>query len=133
MICQKNLTFPCQKHYSQLRESIIMGDMNVNYLVENDGEVIKDIFTDSGFKQILNNPTHVTDQTSLLIDLIFVNNSQHISYKTVISAELSDHDLIVCARKVDNVKYESEKISYRDYKNYDVNVIKNELLNKNQD
>ena len=30
-----------------------MGDMNVNYLIENDHEVIKDIFTGSGFKQIL--------------------------------------------------------------------------------
>ena len=59
---------------SEKRESIIMGDMNVNYLIENDHEVIKDIFTDNGFKQILNAPTRVTDQTSSLIDLIFVNN-----------------------------------------------------------
>ena len=44
--------------------------MNVNYLIENDHEVIKEIFTDNGFKQILNTPTRVTDQTSSLIDLI---------------------------------------------------------------
>ena len=110
-----------------------MGDMNVNYLIENDHEVIKDIFTDNGFKQILNAPTRVTDQTSSLIDLIFVNNNQNISYKTVIPTGLSDHDLIACARKVNNVKYESETIRYRDYKNYDVNVINNELLNINWD
>ena len=54
-----------------------MGDTNGNYLIENDHEVIKDIFTDNGFKQILNIPTRVTDQTSLLIDLIFVNNNQN--------------------------------------------------------
>ena len=101
-----------------------MGDMN-----ENDHEVMKDIFTDNGFKQILNTSTRVTDQTSSLIDLIFVNNNQNISYKTVIPTGLSDHDLIACARKVNNVKYESETIRYRDYKNYDVNVINNELLN----
>ena len=44
------LTFSCQKHYNQLTvrrgESIIMGDMNVNYLIENDHEVTKSIFTD---------------------------------------------------------------------------------------
>ena len=51
-----------------------MGDMNVNYLIENDHEVMKDIFTDNGFKQILNTPTCVTDQTSSLIDLIIVNS-----------------------------------------------------------
>ena len=101
-----------------------MGDMNVNYLIENDHEVIKDIFTDNGFKQILNTPKRVTDQTSSLIDLIFVNNNQNISYKTVIPTGLSDHDLIACVRKVNNVKYESETIRYRDYKNYDLNVKK---------
>ena len=77
-ICQKILTFSYQKHYNQLivekRESIVIGDMNVNYLIENDHEVMKDIFTDNGFKQILNTPTCVTDQTSSLIDLIFVNS-----------------------------------------------------------
>ena len=118
---------------SEKRESIIMRDMNVNYLIENNPEVIKDIFTDNGFKQILNTPMHVTDQTSSLIDLIFVYNNQTISYKTVFPTGLSDHDLITCVRKVSNVKYESETICYYDYKNYDVNVINNELLNTNWD
>ena len=108
-----------------------MGDTNVNYLIENDHEVIKDTFTENGFKQILNTPTRVTDQISSLIDLIFVNNYQNISYKTVIPTGLSDHDLITCVRKVNNVKYESETIHYRDYKNYDVNVVNSELLNIN--
>ena len=118
---------------SEKRESIIMDDMNVNDLIENYHEVIKDIFVDDGFKQILNIPTRVTDQTSSSIDLIFLNDNQNISYKTVIPTELSDHDLIACVRKVNNVKYESETIRYRDYKNYDVNVINNELLNINWD
>ena len=118
---------------SEKRESIIMGDMNVNYLKENDHEVIKDIFTDNGFKQILNTPTCVTDQTFSLIDLLFVNNNQNISYKTVIPTRLSDHDLIACVRKINNVKYESETIRYRDYKIYDVNVINNEKKYKNWD
>ena len=108
-----------------------MGDMNVNYLIENDHEVIKDIFTDNGFKQILNTATYVTDQTSSLIDLIFVNSNQNKSYKTVTPTGLSDRDLIACVRKVH--KYESETIRYRHYKNYDVNVINNELLNINWD
>ena len=103
-----------------------MGDMNGNYLIENDHEVIKDIFTDNGFKQILNTSTRVTDQTC---SLIFVNKNQNISYKTVIPTGLGYHDLIAFARKVNNVMYQSETIRYRDYKNYDVNVINNELLN----
>ena len=113
---------------NEKREPIIKSDMNVNYLIENDHEVIKDIFTGNGFKQIRNAPTRVIDQTSL-IDLIFVNNNQNISYKTVIPTGLSDHDLIACVRKVNNIKYESETIRYRDYENYEVNVINNKLLN----
>ena len=91
-----------------------MGDMNVNYLTENYHEVIKDIFTNNGFKQILNTPMRVTDQTSSLIELIFVNNNnnQKISYKTVFPTGDSDHDLIACIRKVNNVKYESETIRF---------------------
>ena len=102
---------------SEKRESIIMDDMNVNYLIENYHEVIKDIFVDDGFKQILNIPTRVTDQTSSSIDLIFLNDNQNISHKTVIPTELSDHDLIACVRKVNNVKY-----GYRDYKNELLNI-----------
>ena len=102
---------------NEKRESIIVSEMNVNYLIENDHEIIKDIFTDNGFKQILNTPTRVTDQTSSLIDLIFVNKNQNISYKTLVPTGLSDHDLIACVRKINNVKYESETIHYRDYRN----------------
>ena len=133
----KNFDFSLSKTLqsidSEKRESIVMGFMNVNNLIENDHEVIKDIFTDNGFKQILNTPMRVTDQTSSLIDLIFVNNNQNISYKTVIPTGLSHHDLIACVRKVNNVKHESETIHYRDYKNYGITFINNELLNINWD
>ena len=90
-----------------------MGGINVNCLIKNDHQVIKDILTDNGFRQIFNTPTRVTDQTSSLFDLIYVNNNQNISYKTVIPTGISDHDLITCVRKVNNVKYESETIRYR--------------------
>ena len=98
-ICQKVLTFSCQKHYNQLI---------INYHGWHECKLPyrkwpwSIIFTGSGFKQILNTPTCITDQTSTLIDLIFVNNNQNISYKTVIPTGLSDHDLIACVRKVNN-------------------------------
>ena len=51
---------------SEKRESIVMGDMNVNYLIKIDHEVTKDIFTDDGFEQILN--THACYWSNLLIN-----------------------------------------------------------------
>ena len=85
-------------------------------------------------------PWHKNSQHTILLTLEttnswfwLVNNNQNISYKTVIPTELGDHDIITCVRKVNNVKYESETISYRDYKNYDVNVINTEFFNINWD
>ena len=48
----------------------------------------------------------------------------------VIHAGLSDHDLIGCVRKMNNIKYKSKTIHYRNFKNYDANTINNKLLNK---
>ena len=44
---------------SEKREPIINSDKNVNYFIENDHEVIKDVLINNGFKQILNTPTRV--------------------------------------------------------------------------
>ena len=74
----KNFNFFLSKTLQSIdnekRESIIMGDMNVNYLIENDHEVIKDIFTDNGFKQILNTPTRVTDIIILFSTYLTLTN-----------------------------------------------------------
>ena len=66
-----------------------MGDMNVNYLSKNEHSNIKNIFSDNGFKQIIDKPTRITDKTATLIDLIQVNNIERICYKTVIPTSKS--------------------------------------------
>lgn len=112
-------------------ETIIMGDMNVNYLSKNEHSNIKNIFSDNGFKQIIDKPTRITDNTTTLIDLIQVNYKERICYKTVIPTGLSDHDLIACVRKANGVTIPPETIRYRDYRRYDPSKIMNELQNEN--
>lgn len=91
------------------KESIIMGDLNVNYLIDNDHQEIKDIFKDNGFMQIIENPTRVTHTSATLIDIVQVNNKRNISYNSVIPAGLSDHDLILCVRKIHNITFACQK------------------------
>jgi len=78
-----------------------MGDLNVDYLVQNNYQEIKDIFKTNGFSQLLTTATRVTETTTL-IDVIQTNNASNISHKTVILSGLSDHNLIACVRKMNN-------------------------------
>ena len=45
----------------------------------------------------------------------------------MILSSLSDHDIIGCKRKVNNIKYSDSIISFRDYKKYDHTKINAEL------
>jgi len=65
--------------------------------------------------------------------VIQTNNTSNISDKTVIPPGLSDHDLIACVRKMSNSKYQSQTIRCRDFKNYNVDDINNDFINKNWD
>ena len=114
---------------STRKEIIILGDINVDYL-KTTHQSIKDAFILNGFSQLINAPTRVTETTATLIDVIQTNCKNNISYSTVIPAGLSDHDLIGCVRKMNNVKYQPITIHCRDYKNYNVDAVNNELLNK---
>ena len=48
-----------------------MGDFNVNYNSNSDNKEFKSIITANGFRQIVKEPTRVTDTLSSLIDLAF--------------------------------------------------------------
>ena len=111
------------------KETIIMGDLNCNYLNDNDHKEIKDIFTTNGFTQLLKTPTRVTATTSTLIDIIITSNPLNISGTSNICAGLSDHNLTACTRKINSVKYQPETIICRNFSNYRVDSINRELLN----
>ena len=106
-----------------------MGDLNCNYLNDNDNREIKDIVTTNGFTQLLKTPTRVTATTSSLIDVILTNNPLNISGCSNIIAGLSDHNLTVCTRKINSVKYQPETIPGRNFSKYCVDSINRELLN----
>ena len=55
-------------------ETILLGDVNVNYLVRNDNKEFKSILSLYGFEQMVQKPTRITESTKTLIDIIATNN-----------------------------------------------------------
>ena len=106
-----------------------MGDINIDYLKKDDHKVIKDIFAVNGYKQLLRSATRTTSSSATLIDVILTNEPSTITNSETINASLSDHDIIACVRKANNIKYEAETIKCRDFSRYNVDIINNELLN----
>ena len=89
--------------------------------------IIKEIITANGFKQIINEPTRVTDTTSSLIDLVFTNCPVNITQTHVIISSLSDHNMIGAVRKINNFKHPSRTIKCRNYAKYDHRKFRNDV------
>ena len=86
------------------KEVIILGDLNSDYLVKNDKVNVKNAITINGFKQLINKPTCVTKNSKSCIDIIATNKG-NILKADVIPVSLSDHDIIICVRKLNHMKY----------------------------
>ena len=74
----------------------------------------------TGFKQLINIPTRVTDTTMSIVDLIFVNQPDDVLCHGTLP-KIADHNGVIVSFnfKIDKVK-EKTKTIY-DYKNADVN------------
>ena len=71
-----------------------------------------------GLKQ---SPTRVTPNTSTFIDHILTNMNEKITQCGIINIGLSDHQMILCTRKIKKDKVGAHKqISFRSFKNYSV-------------
>ena len=110
------------------KERILPGDINCNYLVSSDHKEIKSILTSFGLKQLITSPTRITRESKTLIDVICSNEPHNIYSVKVIPAGLSDHELIGCVRKLNNVKFNP-----RNFANYDPKLFCEELNSMNFD
>ena len=54
------------------KEVIVLGDMNVNYLVKEDSKDFKEILALLGLKQLIKDATRICETTKTLIDIIFI-------------------------------------------------------------
>ena len=102
-------------------EIILMGDLNINYLNNTDHREIKYIFLLHGLMQIIKSPTRFDHHhnSSSLIDVIFVKETSRKAKSEVLPVSDSDHDMIGCVYKMNNIKFTGRPIHCRDYINYD--------------
>ena len=63
-------------------ETLLLGDINVNYLQITSHKDLKNIFSSHGLKQLVKQPTRVTKDTKSLIDVILTNSSCHVQHTT---------------------------------------------------
>ena len=103
------------------KETILLGDFNVNYNDTSSNTTFKTIVKLFGFKQLVKKCTRLTETSSTTIDLILSNAAQNISAVDVVATSLGDHDMVACIRKINHQRYNPRTIKCRDYKNYDHN------------
>ena len=115
------------------KEVIVLGDINCDYLKEKDHRLLKDSLILNGFKQIIQEATSITEHSRTLIDVILTTQASNIIKSDVIQSALSDHDMIACVRKLNNIKMAPRMIRCRNYKNYNSKQICEELNQKNFD
>lgn len=104
---------------SENKECILTGDINCNYLVSSDNKELKAMLLSFGLKQLIKDPTRVTQDSKTLLDVIYTNRPQNVYSVKTIPAGLSDHDMIGCVRKLHNHKFQPRTITCRNYANYD--------------
>ena len=88
------------KAVSENKEFILAGDMNRDYLMKSDHTAIKNCLKLNGFKEIIDEPTRITKNTSTLIDIIATTHENNIALEFVYPTGTSDHHLTGIVRKL---------------------------------
>ena len=92
------------------------GDLNTDFLAKRastpECKQLKALKT-LQFKQLINEPTRIASNAVTLIDLIATNSDSG-----VVSASLSDHEMIYCVQKLNWKKAPALMKAFRKYVNY---------------
>ena len=72
-------------------------------------------------------PTRITENSSTLIDLVFVNNEHRVVQSRVIHSSLSDHSIVFCIMEGGVRKVPARTCESRSFKNYDKSAFLKDL------
>jgi hypothetical protein len=116
------------------QETYILGDFNICLLDPNSSEPVckayKSCLSSAGLKNLIKEPTRVTEETESLIDHVLVSDANRVSQSGVIHLGMSDHFMTFCTRKAAKVKFNSHNsIKIRSLKNYDIDSFRSLLAN----
>ena len=109
----------------------ILGDMNCNLLKDcPEKRAITDLCNDLNLKQIIKEPTRITDTSQSLIDVILVSTEAVVLESGVLDSAISDHFPIYVSTKLKVPKTPPTYITVRSYKNYDPTAFSSDLAMK---
>ena len=77
-----------------------MGDINCDLLSESNANALLNVSDVYGLRQLITEPTRVTPSSSSLIDLIFTDQPDLVSFSGISHVGISDHSLVYAFRKV---------------------------------
>ena len=83
-----------------------------------------DLFMSYGFNQIIDIPTRVSNESTSLIDLFFINSTAGITYQGTLP-KIADHDGIFASFDIKNFKPKSKSKTVFDFKNCNVDGLVN--------
>ena len=114
------------------KEYQIVGDLNCNLLdVQNNANSrrLMDIMDVYQLKQIITEPTRITNYSQSLIDVFITNNPHKVNTSGVVRIGISDHYMIYVSTKVSIGKSPPKIVESRSFKNYNKVAFKSDLLN----
>lgn len=115
--------------YPQYDHIIMMGDFNTNLL--NLTSYVNDFntFLDGvGLKQVVQEPTRITENNVSLLDLIIVDQELEISNVNVVDASIiSDHCRVTCDIQLSTKKINPTYHTFRDFSTFNLEQFESEL------
>ena len=128
----ENMLDTFQKANLEEKEIIILGDFNINYIMDenlhdNPVFLIESLF---GLTQLISSPTRVTTTSSSLIDLILTTCPDKHLTSGVYTTSFSDHFLIYSVVKLSTDSRKHKEIRFRNYKNIDLNECLSDFTNR---
>ena len=81
-----------------------------------------------GLKQLIKAPTRITSSISTLIDHILTSSSEKVVQVGIIESSLSDHQFIICTRKIQRAKPKKHNyLTFRSMKNFSTEIYEEAL------
>lgn len=107
---------------------MVLGDFNINYLNSSSGhtKMLQDFLTTYNLRQHVNEPTHHTNNSDTLLDLI-CSNANITRVEVDYIPDLSSHSFVYCELGIAKFRFPAKQVMHRPLKYIDTNQL-NELL-----
>ena len=116
-------------------EFFLLGDMNADMASannDNNARQLANIADIYGLRQLISEPTRITDKSATLIDLIFTNCPERVVCSGVAHISISDHSLVYVFRKLSiNFRKGHTSVMYRNFKTFNRAKFRNDVYNEN--